>query len=173
MRQAIFETTDAYITDINSQNLAFRVGHNWISDLTQEERNSMLGYKTRAQVIEEAQSGHPKLLQVQKEPLILKSAYYGKNINWVTGITYPVFNQGACAAGWAFSTAGAIASATKIKYGANYFDLSAQQLISCTGTGSGYLNNGCQGGSISTSMMYTDDVPLETEAVYGYNSAGG
>ena len=107
---------------------------------------------------------------IQKEPLILRSTSYGPSIDWVGEMGYPVQNQGDCSAGWAFATSASIGSASKIKVGGSYVPLSTEQLVSCTVAGEGYYNDGCNGGSISTAMMYTDDHPLETNAAYPYNS---
>merc|ERR1711998_827491 len=44
-RMAIFAEKDAQIQEINSQNAAFTVGHNFLSTWTKEEAGKLLGYK--------------------------------------------------------------------------------------------------------------------------------
>jgi C1A family cysteine protease len=83
-----------------------------------------------------------------------------------------VKDQGACGSCYAFSTTAAIESAVLIRSrGAVVLNLSEQQIVSCTGPGSGYGNNGCGGGYMDTPFDYAiANGGLCSEAVFPYTS---
>ena len=45
LRRDLFAIADAYITTENQKELNYKVGHNHMSDWTEEEYKSLLGYK--------------------------------------------------------------------------------------------------------------------------------
>ena len=73
--------------------------------------------------------------------------------NWMTCVK----NQGACGSCWAFGALGALESYMNIYYNQQFnFDLSEQDLISCSGAG------GCTGGSYPAAYLMTTGVVNES-----------
>ena len=66
----------------------------------------------------------------------------GGDVDWRSkGVVTPVKNEGSCDASWAFAVTGLVEGDYKIRAG-QLFNLSEQELLDCTGSGSG-----CSGGS--------------------------
>ena len=64
------------------------------------------------------------------------------DVDWRSkGMVTPVKNEGACDASWAFAVTGLVEGDHQIRTG-QLFSLSEQELLDCTGSGSG-----CSGGS--------------------------
>lgn len=64
-----------------------------------------------------------------------------------------VKNQGKCGACWAFSSTAALESRCAIK-GWNLVSLSVQELVDCAERNTGYKNDGCIGGFVSSAFDY-------------------
>jgi len=86
------------------------------------------------------------------------------SIDWVShGAVTPVKDQGDCGSDWAFSTTGAIESATFLSIG-KLISLSEQDLISCN-----TANNACDGGSMDLAFDFvTTNGGLCSEDDYKY-----
>jgi C1A family cysteine protease len=84
------------------------------------------------------------------------------------GAVTPVKNEGGCDASWAFAVTGLVESNSFIRTG-TLKSLSEQELLDCTGSGSG-----CGGGSPIDAMRRLIAMGgLTTEAAYPYTAAAG
>ena len=84
--------------------------------------------------------------------------------NWVTTLGMDtVKDQGQCGSCWAFSTAGQVEYAFKIKNNTDVV-LSIQQLIDCT-----YYRDGCLGGWFEEPLHYMKHYGIQAEEEYPYN----
>ena len=90
--------------------------------------------------------------------------------NWVEeGAVTPVENQGICGSCWAWSTAGAVEGAHKIKHGILQ-SFSVQQQVSCVP----HCNTDCEKGcNYVTAYEYILNNPLSTSDAYPYTSYYG
>ena len=126
MRMGEFARVDEFITEHNSVERNYTLGHNQFSDWTAAEYRQMLGYK-------------PEVHNVR-----IPKVYDESNaspINWVTkGAVTPVKDQGQCGSCWSFSATGAIEGAHQIATG-KLLSFSEQQLVACS-----TANYGCNGG---------------------------
>jgi C1A family cysteine protease len=143
----LFQETHAFINEHNSSNATYKVGHNFMSTMTQAEKKRMTGYTAPS---------HPA--PIAEDPISNASS-----VNWVTagGVT-PVKNQGSCGSCWAFSTTGAMEG--------NYFaahkrlmSFSEQQLVDCS-----TRNNACNGGSMDLAFTFLAANAAVSEDNYPY-----
>ena len=78
--------------------------------------------------------------------------------NEITGWITPVKDQGNCGSCWAFSAIGAMEAVAKLYRNTTYnFDLSEQEVVSCSGAGS------CNGGSASSALDYISHDRIQDE----------
>ena len=81
--------------------------------------------------------------------------------NWVT----PVKNQGGCGSCWAFAAAGATELLVNLYYNRHLdFDLSEQQLLSCSGAGT------CLGGWPNSALNYIRNSGITNEECFPYSA---
>lgn len=177
-RLKLFNERDDYIRTHNASGKDWTLAHNQFSDLTTEEYSRMLGYIPRKHAHEliPKKNEEPNQLfedvptkSFEIDPMQLSSSgTYGQNINWENkGVVNPVYNQGQfCAAGYAFATADAIASANKLAKN-KLFELSQQQIISCLNSFY-YTPDPCQGGNLAAAMQYTVSQPLYKLSEWSY-----
>lgn len=85
--------------------------------------------------------------------------------NEITGWITPVKDQGNCGSCWAFSAIGAIEAVAKLYHNTTYnFDLSEQEVVSCSGAGS------CNGGSASSALDYISHNWIQDEISFPYKA---
>lgn len=85
--------------------------------------------------------------------------------NEITGWITPVKDQGNCGSCWAFSAIGAMEAVAKLYRNTTYnFDLSEQELVSCSGAGS------CSGGSASSALDYISHNRIQDEFSFPYKA---
>jgi len=113
------------------------VGINFLTDMTQDEKKVLLGYRAKD----------------KKEDLrahgILETDALPDSVNWVTkGAVGPVRNQGQCGSCWAFSAVEEVEGAMAIKTG-KFVAYSVQQLVDCDKT-----DMGCSGGLMDNAFAY-------------------
>jgi len=139
-RRAIFMDTLREIEDINSQGLSWTAGVNEWSDLTWEEFRARFLWTAPQKC--SATGNH-----------VMSNRIVGDApaIDWRNkGVVTPVKNQGSCGSCWAFSSTGAIESASAIVSG-KLQTVAEQQLVDCAG---GFKNMGCRGGLPSQAFQY-------------------
>lgn len=91
-----------------------------------------------------------------------------QNVNWVTAnAVSPVKNQGQCGGCYAFSTAALVESLYMQKFKAS-INLSEQEVIDCSSSGSSNVNSGCNGGLINYALSYYQDKGVHLESAYPY-----
>ena len=154
-RNYLFMTSE--IIRWNSTESSSRHGHNYMSDWTRQEYQTLLGLKS--------------MPMPQKRN---NAVFTGEGLtipasnNWCSSSQYcnPIKNQGSCGSCWAFAATAAMESAHAIFYGTLY-SLSEQQLVSCSGS---FGNGGCQGGWYYWAWDYAVSTPITTESVYPYTS---
>jgi C1A family cysteine protease len=115
---------------------------NWVTELTQAERQRLLGWDVASepQPVHRAPPGVPL-----DQPPYLDWRDYAEQ-NYVT----PVKDQGQCGSCWAFGSLGAMESRLAIEGGVSdpALDLSEQYLVSCA------TDDGCDGHSIQGTLAY-------------------
>lgn len=85
--------------------------------------------------------------------------------NEITGWITPVKDQHSCGSCWAFSATGAVEAVAKLYRNTTYnFDLSEQELVSCSNAGT------CNGGWASLALDYISNNGLQNENSFPYKA---
>jgi C1A family cysteine protease len=118
---------------IDEKGYHWTAGKSWVSELSDEEFEQLLGYKPPKEYKEWLEK-QPKL--TAKPYLAFPPVFDWRDSNIVT----PVKNQGGCGSCWDFAATGAFEAAIK-KHDQIEYDLSEQQVLSCNI----YVEDGCNG----------------------------
>jgi cathepsin H len=158
-RRQIFEENLAEINQINSENRGWTAGVNEWSDLSWEEFKAK--FLMAPQKCSATKGNHVMSENPNPDPVI----------DWRTkNVVTPVKNQGSCGSCWAFSTTGAIESASAIKTG-KLQTVAEQQLVDCA---QGFDNHGCRGGLPSQAFQYVMWAGgIQDSASYPYTGRDG
>lgn len=163
LRSTLFRINMAKAAEMNANPLTKMVaGATKFSDWTPEEFDKLMGLKNAGPA---PQGGKTVDLPTENN---------AASVDWrATGNVTEVKDQGQCGSCWAFSSTGALESATSIA-GKGLPLLSEQQLVDCTNGWLSYGNHGCSGGWYYYSYNYlADNHTLETEAEYPYTAKDG
>jgi len=188
-------SNDKYITEHNSKNSTYTLGHNHLSGLNSEEFSRFLGL-----------SGEPDLKKINVDKIKTKieevkclsgcvkdydadskfdtircvkdcfgSAHVlsdaPSSVDWVKGgAVTPVKDQGQCGSCWSFSTTGALEGAYYVAHG-TLESFSEQQLVDCDNRKNGGKDMGCNGGLMDNAFKWIEkNGGLCTETAYPYTS---
>lgn len=123
------------INEWNNGNNTHVLGHNFFSDLTQEEKKTRLGFLGN-------QKNNKGQDAMEKGTVVsLLGGDLPDSVDWRTkGAVLPVQDQGRCGSCWAFSAIGAMEGAHFIASG-KQVKLSEQQCVDCVTE-----DKGCNGG---------------------------
>lgn len=156
-----FTATQQAINLFNATEQSSTHGHNFLSDLTAEEKTKILGLKNMA--LPERKPNTPIFTANGLEAL-------PASVNWCTaGKCNAVKDQQQCGSCWAFASIAVLESAHAIFKGTLY-SLSEQQLVSCS---SSYGNQGCNGGWYYYAWDYAVTYSVESGSAYPYTSGTG
>jgi len=158
MRSALFAEADQFITQENMKNLSYKVGHNHMSDWTEAEYKSLLGYKPELQ----------SLKSIMDKTVVLDTKDIPASVDWVAkGAVTPIKDQKTCGSCWAFSTTGSMEGAHFLK-GNELLSFSEQQLVDCSKE-----NHGCAGGLMDNAFKFFETNSTELEKDYPYTAKDG
>lgn len=173
MRRARFEHNREAAVAHNAKGLSWKEGINHMSDWTEDEFNSMLGYHKGMGFASRGDVGVPAPLPATE--IQRRLAALPPSVDWrAKGAVTAVKDQGQCGSCWTFATAETLESHLFLQTG-RLAQLSEQQIASCSsnpkdcgGTG------GCGGG---TAEVGYDGIKankgLASEWVYPYTSHSG
>jgi C1A family cysteine protease len=131
--------------------------HNWTTDLSQEEREALLGAVMPPDVARRFAALDRDDFPVMRD---LPDSFSWRSLGGVT----PVTSQGGCGSCWDFSGVAALEAAILINTGVT-LDLCEQEVLSCATP-----NQGCSGGWHSTVWSYARDYGLSLETCMPYEA---
>ncbi|CAD8177471.1 unnamed protein product [Paramecium octaurelia] len=148
-REMIYNQNKKLIAEHNSkQNITYRMEENQFMTLTHEEFVGIY--------LQETEVSMPEITILNQDlyqPL--------QAVDWRNYTT--IYNQGSCAAGWAFSVGSSIEAWFYIRGGGQNISVSVQQLIDCEKNSSG-----CSGGINTQAMLYALQDGLYNSQNYPY-----
>ncbi len=150
-----FTRSESAIAEHNSAlGTTYKLGHNRMSDWTEAEYQRLLTYKPMPESAKVYGATH--------------SATPNSTVDWVAaGAVNAVKDQGQCGSCWAFSAAGTLESAHKIRAG-TLFSFAEQQLVDCSAE-----NFGCNGGWQYKAFEYYETSNAMAESSYTYTATDG
>jgi len=156
-----YEANLQVMDEHNAQGLAWTMGVNQFSHLTQEQ------YKVAAGL------GWKPAPTEGTMPVLSTHVHSGEaladSVDWTTqGAVTPIKDQGQCGSCWAFGSTGGIEGSWQIATG-KLTSMSEQQLVDC----SKFPNMGCSGGNPSIAVGFETKHNVCTEATYPYTAAKG
>lgn len=157
-----FADNDDVIEQTNSNNLAYKLGHNKFSHLSLDEWRVEVRLGLDRSNTTMADQIHQAPADVSTLPT---------SIDWsISGAVTGVKDQGQCGSCWSFSTTGALEGAYKIKYN-TLVSFSEQNLVDCDTLKNGGRDHGCNGGLMDNAFSWVKkNGGLATEADYAYVS---
>ena len=157
MRMKIFNETDNFIQQVNSEQDSYQIGHNEFSTFTDYEMGKRL-------------SKYPlKKNKIVPKSESVEASVKATPIDWRTkGAVSPVYNTGQCANAWLWNSIDEIQSSAYIHHGTLH-ELSKQQVIDCH-----TQSTHCDGGaSVVDVLAYVKDNGLMTAQDYPYTGQVG
>jgi len=153
MRLQNFHQATLEIEALNSENGTATYGHNFSSDMTDEEFSQYLGE-----------------VQIESEGIqvVVDAMPQATSVDWRTkGVVNAVKNQGSCGSCWAFSAASVLESAHAIATG-ELLSFAEQEIVDCVPN-----CYGCNGGMSKYAFDYFKDHTVVTEDKYPYTAKTG
>lgn len=143
----------------------FRKGITKFSDWTEEEFNSIQGFKPELK-------GDRGLRTMEEASVIVAKCDAPDSIDWRTkGAVTEVKNQGSCGSCWTFSATGAFESAWFLA-GNDLSNFSEQQLVDCVKDIGGCCM-GCDGGLMDPAFTYLHSKGFDSWTDYPYTATDG
>jgi C1A family cysteine protease len=138
-----WSSNDKFISEINSMNLTYTLGHNQFSGMDNAEYRNYLSLS--GPYTNDGSNSYLVVEQIGSLP---------DSVNWVKkgGVTH-VKDQGQCGSCWSFSTTGALEGAHFVKYG-KMDSFSEQQLVDCDNYRNGGKDHGCKGGLMDNAFSW-------------------
>jgi C1A family cysteine protease len=155
-RLGIFTENDQLINLHNSTNASFELGHNFMSDMTEEEKARM--------------RGRLPTLGAEKRVKVLSTDNLASSVDWRGTAVNPIRDQGQCGSCWAFSSVCAMEGAHYIATG-TLPQFSEQQLVDCAKFAWGNL--GCSGGLQENAFNYYESNDAIDRSLYPYTARNG
>lgn len=150
-----FFESDALINEHNSSNSTFTLGHNFFSDMTEEQKANTRGRIPRT---------------VEGDVVVLPESN-SDSLDWRTlGAVNAIQDQGQCGSCWAFSAVCSL-EAAHFRATGDLIKLAEQQLVDCAGIK--YGNFGCNGGLQQYAYKYYESHDAVLEANYPYTAKNG
>jgi len=152
-RLANFAQKHSVIRAHNAENVDYKLGHNKMSDWTEEEYKSVLTYKPN---------------MVETTAAFEASPLGYSPVDWrQSSCLSPVQDQGQCGSCWAFSSVASMENKYCAQNGTLY-KLSEQQLVDCVN-----LCFGCNGGNAALAFRYWESHNAMSESSYPYTAKDG
>jgi len=163
---------DKFIEETNAKNLTYTVGHNAFSGMNSEEFAEFMGFRANQELLAKGDGFLRGSVPIVQQEGIMDLESLPTSVDWRTrGVVSEVRNQLLCGSCYSYSAVSALESAVAIKTG-HLYDLSEQQIVSCSGIRYGNLK--CNGGMYSNSWNYVkDNNGICSEADYPYTSGNG
>jgi hypothetical protein len=137
---------EKYITEVNSMNLTYKLGHNAYSGYNSEEFSQLMGFNNNREI--------PNLRGSTEYNIVFDYESLPTSIDWRSkGVVNGVKDQGQCGSCWAFSTISSVESAVAIKTGVLNV-LSEQELVDCDNFKNGGSDHGCNGGLMDNAFTW-------------------
>eukprot|EP00977_Amphora_coffeiformis_P002274 scaffold426_cov219-Amphora_coffeaeformis.AAC.36 len=173
-RRRIFDQNVAAIQQHNRQqhHHGYRLGINQFTDQLSSEL--YMGYAKSHRLMYNKNPAHKLTANLESILTTEPVSQLPKHVDWRRqGISTPVKNQYTCGSCWAFATTSALESHVALHTGVLY-ELSEQQLVSCTGNplhcgGTG----GCDGSIPEIAMEYVRTHGMVDAWTFGYASKNG
>jgi C1A family cysteine protease len=151
-RLANFAQKHSVIRAHNAENVDYKLGHNKMSDWTEEEYKSVLTYKPN---------------MVETTAAFEASPLGYSPVDWrQSSCLSPVQDQGQCGSCWAFSSVASMENKYCAQNGTLY-KLSEQQLVDCVN-----LCFGCNGGNAALAFRYWESHNAMSESSYPLHRQG-
>jgi C1A family cysteine protease len=152
---------DVFISNMNSQNLTYTLGHNQFSGMNSDDFRVYLTWSK--QVLPDSALYRTTFTDILTD--------LPKEVNWQEqgGVTQ-VKDQGQCGSCWSFSSTGALEGAYFNKAG-ELVSFSEQQLVDCDTLRNGGKDHGCNGGLMDNAFSWINkNGGLCSESSYPYVS---
>jgi C1A family cysteine protease len=158
LHEDLFVESEKIINEHNMGNASFLLGHNVLSDMTQEQKAKMRGRLPRRE---------EKLRNV----VMLDETNVPATIDWrQKGAVNKIQDQGSCGSCWAFSSVASLEGAHWLATG-KLEKFSEQQLVDCAYIS--YGNYGCNGGLEDNAFKYYETNDAMLESTYPYTARKG
>lgn len=148
---------EALQREIDANGYSWTAKRTWVTDLTEEEFQALLGEKIPPEEQKKIDAGYAPEFPVLRN---LPTSWDWRDYDGVSAVK----NQGGCGSCWDFSGIGALEAVVKINTGVEY-DLSEQQVLSCETP-----NEGCSGGFPTWAWGYIRDNGAVSETCMPYEA---
>lgn len=170
-RRELFESRVRKIEEHNAnEKYTFKMGVNHMTDWTEEEIQTLMGFKARKGVaaVPENSVEASQYLETLASNL---NGVVPDQIDWreVKNVVTPVKNQLQCGSCWAFATTGVLEGQQRRLKNQTLISLSEQNLVDCSTE-----NSGCNGGLMSEALKFVRlQGGIDSAMAYPYRGVDG